>query len=651
MSTASSPTIKVTLPDGSVREVARGTTVLQVAEAIGPRLAKDALAGKTGETWLDLRFPLESDIKLKIITTRDAEGLEVIRHSAEHILADAVKQLWPDVQIDVGRTSHEEKFQYDFDLTHKFSTDDLAKIEAKMREIIARDVPFTRKEVDRDEAKKLFAGWGENLKVSRIDDIKADQKITLFNHGSFTDLCRGPHVQRSSQIGAIKLLEVGGSYWRGDERNKQLQRIYGTAFLNEKQMKEWERLREEAEKRDHRRIGKDLDLFSISEEVGGGLVLWHPKGAMVRKLMEDYWREQHLKRGYKLVNTPHIGRAKLWETSGHLGFYKDNMFASMEIEDDPYYAKPMNCPFHIEIFKTRKHSYRELPIRLGELGTVYRYERSGVLHGLMRVRGFTQDDSHIFCTPEQVEGEIANVTRFALELLRTFGFTDFKAYLATKPEKSVGDPEKWNLAIESLKKACDAIGLKYELDEGGGAFYGPKIDIKIQDAIGRYWQCSTVQFDFNEPERFDLSYVGSDNKPHRPFMVHRALYGSMERFFGVLIEHHEGKFPLWLAPVQVRVIPISEAQNDAAQKVADELSAAGIRAEVDLSTDHFKQKIAIASKEKIPLMGIVGAKEAEQGGVAPRRLNGEDLKLMKVSEFIQRITDEVKAEMKPSSSS
>ena len=621
--------------------------MLQVAESIGPRLAKDSLAGKSGDKWLDLRFPIESDLALKIITVKDAEGVEVIRHSAEHVMADAVKQLWPDAQVDAGRASHEEKFQYDFDVAHKVSTDDLAKIEAKMREIIAADVPFTRKEISREDAKKLFVSMNENLKPKRIDDIPAGQVITLFQHGNFVDLCRGPHVQRTGQIKAIKLLDVGGSYLYGDERNKMLQRIYGTAFASDKDQKEWERLREESEKRDHRRIGKDLDLFSINEDVGGGLVLWHPRGAMVRKLMEDYWRAEHLKRGYQLVNTPHVGRAKLWNTSGHTDFYKESMFAPMEIENDPYYAKPMNCPFHVQIFKSRRHSYRELPIRLGELGTVYRYEKSGVLHGLMRVRGFTQDDSHIFCTPEQVEGEIATVTKFALELLRTFGFTEFKAYLATKPEKSVGSPEMWDFATKSLKKAADSIGLAYEIDEGGGAFYGPKIDIKIKDAIGRFWQCSTVQFDFNLPERFDLNYIGADNTTHRPYMVHRALFGSMERFFGVLIEHHEGKFPLWLAPIQARILTVADEFDGYAQEVKNRLEAAGIRAEVDQSGERLKFKVSLASREKIPYQLVIGKDEVAGEGVAPRRFKtGEDLKFMKVSDFIKLATDEVAAEMK-----
>ena len=647
MSSPALSLVKVTLPDGSVREVVRGTTVLQVAESIGPRLAKDALAGKSGDRWLDLRLPLNDDIALKIITVKDAEGVEVIRHSAEHVLADAVKQLWPDAQVDAGRASHEEKFQYDFDVAHHFSIDDLAKIQAKMEEILAQDIPFERVVVTRDEAKKLFASMGEHLKISRIDDIPEGQTITVYRHGKFADLCRGPHVQRTGQIKALKLLEVSGSYYRGDEKNKMLQRIYGTAFAKKDDLAAWEKLKEEAEKRDHRRIGKDLDLFSINEDVGGGLVLWHPKGAMVRMLMEDYWRAEHLKRGYSLVNTPHIGRAKLWNTSGHTDFYKDSMFASMEIENDPYYAKPMNCPFHVMIFKNRRHSYRELPLRFGELGTVYRYEKSGVLHGLMRVRGFTQDDSHIFCTPEQVESEISNVTKFALELLRTFGFTEFKAYVSTKPAKSVGAPEMWDKATAALKRSCDAIGLAYEIDEGGGAFYGPKIDIKIQDAIGRYWQCSTVQFDFNLPERFDLTYVGEDNHPHRPYMVHRALFGSMERFFGVLIEHHEGKFPLWLAPVQARIVTVADEFDAYAEDVKNRLEAAGIRAEVDRTGERLKYKISLASREKIPYQLVVGADEAARDGVAPRRFKtGEDLKFMKVSDFIKLATDEVATEMK-----
>ncbi len=637
--------MNIQLPDGSFREAAEGATVLEVAASIGPRLAKDALAGKSGSQWLDLRFPIEQDIALKIVTTRDAEGVEVVRHSAEHVMADAVKALWPKTRVDAGRADHTEKFQYDFDRDQPFSTDDLAKIEAKMAEIIAADQPFSRREVSRDEAKKFFGGIDETLKVSRLDDIADGQKITLFTHGNFTDLCRGPHVQRTGQIKAFKLLDVSGSYWRGDEKNKMLQRIYGTAFAKKEDLGAWEKQREEAEKRDHRRIGKDLDLFSIQEEVGGGLVLWHPKGAMVRKLMEDYWRAQHLRRGYDLVNTPHVGRAKLWETSGHLSFYKESMYAPMEIEGDPYYAKPMNCPFHVMIFKNRPHSYRELPMRFAELGTVYRYEQSGALHGLMRVRGFTQDDSHIFCTEDQVEGEIADVTQFALDLLKTFGFHEVEAFVSTKPAKSVGAPEMWDKATDAIKSACAKIGLPYQVDEGGGAFYGPKIDIKIKDAIGRTWQCSTVQFDFNLPERFDLTYVGADNKPHRPYMVHRALFGSMERFFGVLIEHHTGNFPLWLSPVQARILTVVDEAHAPAEEVAKQLRAKGLRVEIDKSQEKLSYKAREAAVAKIPFALVMGHKEVEQGGIAPRRRTGEDLKFMKTEDFAALALGEVAKEM------
>ncbi len=647
MATEAHPLVKLTLPDGSVREYTAGVTALEVARSISPRLAKDAVAAKSEDRWLDLRAPIDSDRPLRILTSKDSEALEVIRHSAEHLMADAVKKLWPQVRIDVGRTSHDEKFQYDFDIDRPFTTEDLEKISAKMRETIAADVEFTRREVSRDEAKRLFAEMGETLKVSRIDDIPEGQTITLFQHGSFIDLCRGPHVQRSGQVKAFKLLEVSGAYFRGDERNQMLQRIYGTAFASKEEMAAWEKLREEAERRDHRRLGKELNLFSIQDEVGGGLVLWHPNGAMIRMLMENYWREQHMRRGYVFVNTPHVGRAKLWETSGHLGFFKENMFASMEIEDDPYFAKPMNCPFHLAIYGSQRHSYRELPLRMAELGTVYRYERSGVLHGLMRVRGFTQDDAHIFCTPEQVESEIAEVTRFGLQLLRTFGFTEFKAYLATRPDKAVGPVEGWEKAIAALRSACEKIDLPYEVDPGGGAFYGPKIDIKIKDAIGRYWQCSTVQFDFNLPERFDITYVGEDNKPHRPYMVHRALYGSLERFFGVLIEHHAGAFPLWLSPVQARLLPVTDRAVEHAKKVAAELRAAGLRAEIDMSNEKLGHKIRQATLEKVPFQLIVGDKEVEAGGVAPRRRTGEDLKFMTVADFIRLAKQDVERELAP----
>lgn len=638
--------IKITLPDGTQREYPKGTTALDIAKSIGAGLARDALAARSRDEWIDLRKPLEEDMPLRLITTRDADGVEVIRHSAEHIMADAVKQLWPTAKVDVGRSDHSEKFQYDFDVDHPFSIDDLAKIEAKMQELINADTAFTLEQVPRDEAKKLFAELGEDLKVSRIDDIKADQKISLYRHGTgFVDLCRGPHVQRTGQVKAIKLLDVSGSYWRGDEKNKKLQRIYGTAFAKKEDLGKWELLREEAEKRDHRRLGKDLDLFSIQDGVGGGLVLWHPQGAMVRKLMEDYWRAEHMKRGYGFVNTPHVGRAALWQTSGHLGFYKDSMFASMEIEGDPYYCKPMNCPFHVMIFDNKRHSYRELPLRFAELGTVYRYERSGVLHGLMRVRGFTQDDSHIFCTPEQVEQEIMNVTEFALKLLRTFGFTEFEAFISTKPEKSVGEPEHWDKATAALKSAAEKIKLPYQIDEGGGAFYGPKIDIKIKDAIGRFWQCSTIQFDFNLPERFNITYVGADNKPHRPYMVHRALFGSLERFFGVLIEHHAGAFPLWLSPVQARLLPVTDRAQAYAEELQRMFAAQGLRVEVDGSKEKLGYKVREAQMLKIPFACVIGDREVDQGGLSPRRRGGEDLKFMTPQDFVSLVKGEVEKEM------
>jgi threonyl-tRNA synthetase len=543
--------------------------------------------------------------------------LETIRHSAAHVMAAAVRELYPDVKFDIG-PSTSNGFYYDFDLEYHFVPEDLKKIENAIKKFINLKVPFEYLEVDRKEAEKLLSNLNQTYKLERLNDIPDGEKITLYKFGEFLDLCRGPHVEHSGEIGVIKLLNIAGSYFRGNENNPMLQRIYGTAFLNKKDLNVYLKQLEEAKKRDHRKLGKELDLFSISDQIGGGLVLWHPKGSKIRNTFENYWKEEHYKNGYDLLYTPHIGRSKLWETSGHLSFYKDAMYAPMDIDGSDYYVKPMNCPFHIEIYKTKLRSYRELPLRWAELGTVYRYEKSGVLHGLLRVRGFTQDDAHIICTPEQIESEISEVLRFSLDIWKAFGFTDIKAYLATRPEKAVGAPERWEKALVSLKKAVVEQGLECELDEGGGAFYGPKIDLKIKDAIGREWQMSTIQFDFNLPERFDMTYVGEDGQKHRPFMVHRALLGSIERFFGILVEHYAGGFPLWLAPEQVRILPITDKNHEYAFLVCRELKKLGLSVEVDDRSETIGLKIKNARNTRIPYIVVVGDKEMDENTVSVR---------------------------------
>ena len=564
--------------------------------------------------------------------------LETLRHSAAHVMAAAVKELYPDVKFDIG-PSTEEGFYYDFDIPQHISVEDFPKIEEKMAEIAKADYPFERIEVSRDEAKKMFAD--QKYKLERLADIPDDGVITVYKCGTYVDLCRGPHVGSTRQIGAFKLTSVAGSYYRGKETNPMLQRIYGIAFPSKQELKEYLQRIEEAKKRDHRKLGKDLDLFSISEMVGPGLVLWHPRGALIRNLIETFWRAEHIKNGYDLLYTPHIGRSQLWETSGHLSFYKDSMYSKMDIDGFDYYVKPMNCPFHIEIYKSRTRSYRELPCRWAELGTVYRYEKSGVLHGLMRVRGFTQDDAHIICTPEQIESEIMEVLNFCLYIWKTFRFKEIKAYLSTKPEKAVGDPARWEQAQNSLVQAIKKCGLEYEVDEGGGAFYGPKIDLKVKDAIGREWQTSTIQFDFNLPERFDLQYVGIDGQRHQPYMVHRALFGSLERFFGILVEHYAGVFPLWLAPEQLRLIPITEKQNEYCLEAEKQLKARGFRVSCDTSKESMGAKIKEARTMRIPYMAVVGEKEVEGGTFAVRSRREDQLGQMDLEALVKKLQEDV----------
>ena len=565
-------------------------------------------------------------------------SIEMIRHSAAHVMAAAVKELYPEAKFDIG-PSTEDGFYYDFDIPQHLAVEDLVKIEEKMEEIKKAAYPFTCQEVSREEAQKMLAG--QQYKLERLADIPDDGVITMYSCGNFTDLCRGPHVATTADIGAVKLMSVAGSYYRGKESNPMLQRIYGTAFPTKKELDAYLTQLEEAKKRDHRRLGKDLDLFSISETVGPGLVLWHPRGAFIRNTIETFWRAEHYKNGYELLYTPHIGRSNLWETSGHLSFYQDSMYSPMDIDGGDYYAKPMNCPFHIEVYKSRIRSYRELPCRWAELGTVYRYEKSGVLHGLLRVRGFTQDDAHIICTPEQIESEIQEVLNFCLYIWKTFQFKEIKAYLSTKPEKSVGDPARWEQAQKSLVQAIQACGLEYEVDNGGGAFYGPKIDLKVKDAIGREWQTSTIQFDFNLPERFNLTYVGEDGQRHQPYMVHRALFGSLERFFGILVENYAGAFPLWLAPEQVGLIPISENQVEYCMEAKKKLRAAGIRAEVDTKDGSMGAKIKEARNMRIQYMAVAGGREQESGTFSVRSRKEDQLGAMTLEELIEKLQNEI----------
>ena len=546
--------------------------------------------------------------------------LERLRHSSAHVMAAAVCRLYENVQLDIG-PSTDDGFYYDFDLEDRITPEDFERIEAEMKNIVAEDHPFECKTVSRDEAKEILKD--QKYKLERLADIPEGDEITFYTCGEFMDLCAGPHVESTGKLRAFPLMNVAGSYYRGHETNPMLQRLYGTAFTNPKQLRLYLKQVEEAKKRDHRRLAKELDLFSISENVGPGLVNWHPKGGRIRSTIEDFWKKEHFKNGYDIVYTPHVGKANLWETSGHLDFYREGMFAAMDVDGQEYFAKPMNCPFHVEIYKSGLRSYRELPLRWAELGTVYRYEKAGTLHGLFRVRGFTQDDAHIFCTVEQIEDEVKEVIRFCNFIWKTFGFTEVKAYLSTRPEKAVGEEARWDQATKSLEAAIKAEGLPYEVDEGGGAFYGPKIDLKVKDAIGREWQTSTIQFDFNLPERFDLKYIGDDGEAHRPYMVHRALFGSMERFFGILTEHYAGGFPVWLAPEQVRVLPLSDDQLDYADEVLAALREAEIRATVDKKQGKLNGKVKNAQLDKVPYMLIIGGKEQENKQVAIRhRLQG-----------------------------
>jgi threonyl-tRNA synthetase len=633
--------IHIKLPDGSVREVPAGTTALDIAKSISPRLADAALAAKTNGNLIDLTRPLEKDTDLRILTDKDPEALEVYRHSSAHLLAAAVLELFPETKLGHGPAT-ESGFFYDFYRPTPFTPDDLEKIEKKMQELAQQNIPYAREFLPREQGLEEFKKEGDFMKCHFIEQFtKPDEEISIYRTGKFTDFCRGPHIPSTGKIKAFKLLNIAGAYWLGDENNPQLQRIYGTAFFSKKDLEDHLHRIEEAKKRDHRLIGQQLDLFSIQELAGPGLIFWHPKGGIIRKEMEDWMRAEYLKRGYSLVYTPHVARRQLWQTSGHEGYYAENMFDIMELDDAEYRLKPMNCPFHILIYKDSLKSYRDLPVRLGELGTVYRYERSGVMHGLLRVRGFTQDDAHIFCTPDQIEREIEACLDFALDVLKDFGFDKFQTELSTwNPDDRknfVGSEDQWNMATRSLENVLKKRNIEYKTIPGEAAFYGPKIDIKLVDAIGRLWQLSTVQFDFNLPQRFALEYVAEDGSRKQPLMVHRALYGSVERFFGVLIEHYAGAFPVWLSPVQVVMIPIAERHIEYANKVAAQLKEAGVRVEVDGRNEKMNAKIREHAMQKVPFLLVVGDKEAEAGRVNVRTRGKEKTEDIGTAEFVERV--------------
>ena len=630
--------VRIELPDGSCKEFPKGSTPLDVARSISEGLARQSVAARLNGELRDLNTPLEDSVRLELITINSAAGLELCRHSAAHLMAHAVKDIYGDkVQVTIG-PAIENGFYYDFySPEHVFTPDDFDAIEKRMTELAGQNLPIQREEMSRDEAMELFHGMGEEYKVELIRDLP-NQTVSLYRQDGFVDLCRGPHLPSTGFIKAFKLTSVAGAYWRGDEKNAMLQRIYATAFQDKKQLKSYLAKLEEARKRDHRKLGRELDLFSFNEEAGAGLVIWHPKGALLRTLLEDFERREHLKRGYDIVMGPQILRTELWKTSGHYENYRENMYFT-EVDDQSYGIKPMNCLAHMLIYKSRQRSYRDLPLRFFELGTVHRHEKSGVLHGLLRVRGFTQDDAHILCTPEQLDGEIKGVLKFVQDVMGIFGF-EYEMEISTRPEKSIGRDEDWEQATNALMGALKDSGLPFEINEGDGAFYGPKIDIKLKDALDRRWQCATIQCDFTLPERFDLTYVGTDGEKHRPVMVHRVILGAIERFIGVLIEHFAGNFPLWISPVQAIILNVTDKQSEYAKQVKQELHAAGVRVELDLRNEKLGFKIREAQMAKVPYMLVIGDKEMEQGTVAPRHRSGKNIDPMTPAEFVSFVAEE-----------
>jgi len=628
--------VKVTLPDGSVKEYDAGTTVKEVAYSIGSGLGRDAVAGVVNGEEVDAAYLIEEDVELSIITIDSDQALEILRHTTSHVMAQAVKRLYDEVQVAIG-PAIEDGFYYDFNLEETINEESLLEIEAEMEKIIEEDIEIERKVLPRAEAVALMEKRGEKYKLELIEELE-DEMISLYFQGDYVDLCRGPHLPSTGYVKAFKLLNVAGAYWRGDENNEMLQRIYGTAFASEKDLEKYINRMEEAKKRDHRKLGKELDLFSIQDE-GRGFPFFHPKGMALRNELVDFWKEEHRKDGYEEIKTPIILDESLWHQSGHWDHYKDNMYFT-EIDGETHAVKPMNCPGGILVYKDSMHSYRELPIRMAELGLVHRHEMSGALHGLMRVRSFTQDDAHIYCLPDQIEDELSGVIKLVDRLYSAFGF-NYKVELSTKPEKAMGSDEQWNRAIKALKNSIERNELDYEINEGDGAFYGPKIDFHLEDSIGRTWQCGTIQLDFQMPERFDLSYIGQDGEEHRPAMIHRAIYGSIERFIGILIEHFAGAFPTWIAPVQVEIIPVSDDQNDYALKVKEALNQEKIRVEVDSRSEQVGYKIRDAQVNQVPYMLIVGGREEENETVSVRDRREGDLGTSKISEFKDKILKEI----------
>jgi threonyl-tRNA synthetase len=637
---AAKQTVRIQFPDGKSKEFPAGITPGQIAESIGHNLARQALAAKTNGTVVGVREPINEDSDIRILTFNDEEGKDIFWHSSAHLMAQAVKRIFPQARLGIGPPI-EDGFYYDIDLDRPLKPEDFQKIEEEMLRIVEEDLTVTRRELTRVEALDLFSKRGELLKLELISEIEDD--LSIYSQGEFTDLCRGPHLPSTGKIGTnFKILSVAGAYWRGDEKNKMLQRLYATAYPDKKMLKEHIFRIEEARKRDHRKLGRELDLFSIQEEVGGGLILWHPRGAVIRNIIESFWKEEHFKNGYQLVYTPHVARLHLWERSGHTGFYKENMYEPMDVEETKYQLKPMNCPFHMTIYNSQIRSYRDLPLRYAELGTVYRFERSGVLHGLMRVRGFTQDDAHIYCTPAQLTGEIQRVLNFTMFMLGTFGFKEYKVFLSTRPENSFGTVENWDAATEALRRALESNNVPYQIDPGEGVFYGPKIDIKIKDVLGRLWQCSTIQVDFNLPEKFNIRYVGEDGAYHQPITIHRALLGSLERFFGVLIEHYAGNFPVWFAPVQVKILPITDRHLEWAKEIDQTLKEQGIRSELDGRNEKINLKIREAEVLKIPYMLIIGDKEVEARTVSVRRKGIGDLGVLPMTGLLEKILTDIR---------
>jgi threonyl-tRNA synthetase len=630
--------VRVTLPDGSVREVAAGSNALDVARSISEGLARQAVAARIDDQLVDLTTPITRDAQLVLITLKSPEGLAIYRHSASHLMAHAVKTLFgAEVQVTIG-PAIENGFYYDFySPNHTFSTEEFDLIEGKMAELAAANLPIIRSEMARDEAIALFAAMGEEYKVQLIRDLP-NERVSLYRQGDFVDLCRGPHLPTTGFLKVFKLLSVAGAYWRGDEKNAMLQRLYATAFPDKKELKLYLERIEEAKRRDHRKLGRELDLFSFSDEAGAGLVIWHPKGALLRTLIEDFERREHLRRGYDIVMGPQILRTELWKTSGHFDNYRENMYFT-EIDEQSYGIKPMNCLAHMLIYKSKMRSYRDLPLRYFELGTVHRHEKSGVLHGLLRVRGFTQDDAHILCMPEQLDAEIKGVLKFVQEVMGIFGF-EYEMELSTRPEKSIGSDQSWELATNALHSALKDSGRAFEINEGDGAFYGPKIDIKLKDALDRKWQCATIQCDFTLPERFDLNYIGSDGEKHRPVMVHRVILGAIERFIGVLIEHYAGSFPLWISPVQAIIVNVTDNQSAYAQEVCQTLRDAGVRVQIDLRNEKLGFKIREAQLEKVPYMLVIGDKEMADNTIAPRHRTGANLESMTPAAFANFVANE-----------